>query len=122
MRQTEQSVLQGFGIACSVLTVSANPTGIQGNESFMIRRYRKHAAASPIAPLPALTVRLLFNEEGRQAAVERARAFERRVSDEGLDTASAYVAWPLIVVPPRPSASAVDLPTMSGMGRSFVEA
>jgi nucleotide-binding universal stress UspA family protein len=48
----------------------------------MIRRHRRINSAAPVAPLPAHTVRLLRGEEELQAAVERAKAFERRGSDE----------------------------------------
>jgi hypothetical protein len=48
----------------------------------MIRRYRKNANAVPSEPLRAHTVRLLYGDEELQAAVERARAFERRGSAE----------------------------------------
>jgi hypothetical protein len=48
----------------------------------MIHRYRKSIHAETIAPVQVRTVRLLYGDEELQAAVERARAFERRVSDE----------------------------------------
>jgi len=48
----------------------------------MIRRYRKIVSAAPIEPLRVHTVRLLNGEKELQAAVERARAFERRGSND----------------------------------------
>jgi hypothetical protein len=49
----------------------------------MIRRHDRNApVARQVAPLRVHTVRLLNGDEELQAAVERARAFERRGSDE----------------------------------------
>jgi hypothetical protein len=49
----------------------------------MIRRHHRNAPdARQVAPPRVHTVRLLYGDEELQAAVERARAFERRGSDE----------------------------------------
>ena len=78
----------------------------------MFHHNNKKAPDSPIVSPRVQTVRLLTGPEELQAAVERARAFERRRVDEYQRRVGAYDRFfatdedkPAIVVQTEPSAS-----------------